>query len=85
MEQRRKIIIETGAGEPIEEPHFDAEATLSARPVVPLKESAAAESFERAEPPAVLVSKVARRSPWLLVLLVAAAALAGAAGALAID
>lgn len=87
MEQRRKIIIETGAGEPIEEPHFDAEATLSARPVVPLTESAAAAaSYESAQPPAIAsVSSVTRRSPWLLVLLIAAAALAGAAGALAID
>jgi len=38
MAERRKIIIETGArpGEPLPTPHFDAEATLTARPVVPL-------------------------------------------------
>ncbi len=38
MSERRKIIIETGAGsdEPLPTPHFDAEATLTARPVVPL-------------------------------------------------
>ncbi|MGB9178100.1 MAG: hypothetical protein WCB68_02550 [Pyrinomonadaceae bacterium] len=84
MEQRRKIVIQTGT-EPIEEPHFDAEATLSARPVVPLAESAVRESYESVQPYAVPVSSITRRSPWLLALLIAAAALAGAAGALAID
>jgi type IV secretory pathway VirB10-like protein len=38
MAERRKIIIETGANadEPLPTPHFDVEATLTARPVVPL-------------------------------------------------
>lgn len=38
MAERRKIIIETGAepSEPLPTPHFDAEATLTARPVIPL-------------------------------------------------
>lgn len=36
MAERRKIIIQTGADEPLPTPHFDAEATLTARPVVPL-------------------------------------------------
>jgi hypothetical protein len=38
MAERRKIVIETGAStdEPLPTPHFDAEATLTARPVVPL-------------------------------------------------
>ena len=37
MSERRKIIIETGAkDEPLSTPHFDTEATLTARPVVPL-------------------------------------------------
>jgi hypothetical protein len=38
MAERRKIIIETGAAqdEPLSTPHFDTEATLTARPVVPL-------------------------------------------------
>ena len=38
MAERRKIVIETGAepDEPLSTPHFDAEATLTARPVVPL-------------------------------------------------
>ena len=38
MAERRKIVIETGAelGEPLPTPHFDTEATLTARPVVPL-------------------------------------------------
>jgi hypothetical protein len=40
MAERRKIIIETGADpdEPLPTPHFDAEATLTARPVVPLND-----------------------------------------------
>ena len=38
MAERRKIVIQTGEGtdEPLPTPHFDAEATLTARPVVPL-------------------------------------------------
>jgi hypothetical protein len=36
MAERRKIVIQTGADEPLPTPHFDAEATLTARPVVPL-------------------------------------------------
>lgn len=40
MAERRKIIIETGAEpeEPLPTPHFDTEATLTARPVVPLSD-----------------------------------------------
>jgi hypothetical protein len=39
MAERRKIIIETGAAdEPLSTPHFDTEATLTARPVVPLSD-----------------------------------------------
>jgi type IV secretory pathway VirB10-like protein len=39
MSERRKIIIETGAvDEPLPTPHFDTEATLTARPVVPLSD-----------------------------------------------
>jgi type IV secretory pathway VirB10-like protein len=39
MAERRKIIIETGAAdEPLSTPHFDTEATLTARPVVPLND-----------------------------------------------
>lgn len=38
MAERRKIVIETGAepSQPLPTPHFDAEATMTARPVVPL-------------------------------------------------
>lgn len=36
MAERRKIVIQTGADEPLPTPHFDTEATLTARPVVPL-------------------------------------------------
>jgi type IV secretory pathway VirB10-like protein len=40
MAERRKIIIQTGAApdEPLPTPHFDAEATMTARPVVPLSD-----------------------------------------------
>jgi hypothetical protein len=40
MAERRKIIIQTGAApdEPLPTPHFDAEATMTARPVVPLND-----------------------------------------------
>lgn len=40
MNERRKIIIPTGTDpdEPLTTPHFDAEATLTARPVIPLSE-----------------------------------------------
>lgn len=40
MEQRRKIIISTGSEgeETLSTPHFDTEATLAAKPVVPLTE-----------------------------------------------
>jgi type IV secretory pathway VirB10-like protein len=39
MAERRKIIIETGAKDaPLSTPHFDTEATLTARPVVPLSD-----------------------------------------------
>jgi hypothetical protein len=39
MAERRKIIIETGAAdETLPTPHFDTEATLTARPVVPLND-----------------------------------------------
>jgi hypothetical protein len=41
MAERRKIVIETGASEPLSTPHFDAEATLTARPVVPLTDQEA--------------------------------------------
>jgi hypothetical protein len=43
MEQRRKIIISTGTEgeETLSTPHFDTEATLAAKPVVPLTEPVA--------------------------------------------
>ena len=43
MAERRKIIIQTGADatEPLPTPHFDAEATMTARPVVPLTDQEA--------------------------------------------
>ncbi|HEX8847023.1 MAG TPA: hypothetical protein VF791_20435 [Pyrinomonadaceae bacterium] len=40
MNERRRIIIPTGVdpNEPLRSPHFDAEATMTARPVIPLAE-----------------------------------------------
>lgn len=47
MEQRRKIIIQTGTepDETLSTPHFDTEATLAARPVVPLAGPAAQQAY----------------------------------------
>ncbi len=71
MEERRRIIIPTSV-EPqtqLPAPHFDEEATLLARPVVPLTEAKQSPS----------------RTKLLLALVVFAALLVGAAGALAFD
>ncbi|OLE53396.1 MAG: hypothetical protein AUG51_13265 [Acidobacteria bacterium 13_1_20CM_3_53_8] len=70
MEERRRIIIPTGVerDHSLPVPQFDTEATLLARPVVPLVE---------AQRPA--------RTNLLLVLVVVAASLVGAAAALAFD
>ncbi|MEA2174973.1 MAG: hypothetical protein QOD00_2565 [Blastocatellia bacterium] len=89
MAERRKILIPTGAEDTdsLETPHFDTEATRSARPVVPLS----AESGDLGPLPQSVhytQSEPVRRakiSPWLLGLVILAAMSAGAAGALALD
>lgn len=87
MEQRRKIVIPTGVeaeGE-LPTPHFDTEATLAARPVVPLSESAATEELAASHrivvPTAGASSAVSiwKRSTLVLILL-AAVGLGVAAG-----
>jgi hypothetical protein len=95
MEQRRKIIIPTGTEpeETLSTPHFDTEATLSARPVVPLAEPVALppEDAYGVQPngasytPAVAATATA--SPWkrsTLILIILAAVGLGIASGLAI-
>ena len=77
MEERRKIIIPTGVDpeETLSRRYFDTEATLAARPVVPLSDAAQA--------PASAV-KPARARRWLLPAAIAAAVAVGVAAGLAI-
>lgn len=90
MEQRRKIIVPTGAetDETLSTPHFDAEATLSARPVVPLTEAVEppardiySESHAAAYAPSVASSSWKRST---LILIILAAVCVGIASGLAI-
>jgi hypothetical protein len=88
MEERRKIIIPTGADpeETLATPHFDAEATLSARPVVPLSEQAAPQNAY-AMPRGPGAASPAGASPWkrsTLIFIVLAAVSIGVASGLAI-
>jgi hypothetical protein len=89
MAERRKILIPTGAEDTgsLETPHFDTEATRSARPVVPLSAQSGdlgplpqSVHYTQSEP-----VRRAKISPWLLGLVILAAMSAGAAGALALD
>jgi Tfp pilus assembly major pilin PilA len=92
MEQRRKIIVPTGveADEELPTPHFDAEATLLARPVVPLTEPV--EPPPDIYPPARVAAARAHgapaaSSPWkrsTLILIIVAAVCVGIASGLAI-
>lgn len=79
MEERRKIIIPTGVDpeETLSQRYFDTEATLAARPVVPLSDADAAQ----ANAPAV---KPARARRWLLPAVIAGAGVIGIAAGLAI-
>jgi hypothetical protein len=82
MNERKKIIIQTGSetDDSLSTPHFDAEATLTARPVVPLAEGAAA--VQGYDPPRLRTGK--SWNPWLLVLIVVGAVGLGVATGLAI-
>ena len=81
MNERRKIIIQTGneTDDPLSTPHFDTEATLTARPVVPLAEGAAVQGYG---PRRLRTGK--SWSPWLLVLIVTGAVSLGVATGLGI-
>lgn len=85
MAERRKIIIQTGAApdEPLPTPHFDAEATMTARPVVPLNDQ---ESHQ--VPYGNYAGRAAAKPFWkrpaLLALIVLAAVGIGVAAGLAI-
>lgn len=86
MQQKSRIVVPTGA-EPVEPPpapHFDREATRAARPVVPLAPDALESSYNT-NTQTVVKMPAPRRAPWILVFVVIAAGLSGAAGALAID
>jgi hypothetical protein len=82
MAERRKIIIQTGAGpdESLPTPHFDAEATLTARPVVPLTDQ---ETYQMHYAARGAVKPFWRR-PALLALIVLAAVSVGVAAGFAI-
>jgi hypothetical protein len=82
MAERRKIVIQTGAGpeEQLPTPHFDAEATLTARPVVPLTDQEAYQMNYAARGAA----KPFWRRPALLALIVLAAVSVGVAAGFAI-
>jgi hypothetical protein len=91
MEERRNIIIPTGsdAEETLSTPHFDTEATLTARPVVPLSEPPAPDEdvYAYTAAPASAVGPRAGASPWkrsTLVLIILAAVSLGVASGLAI-
>ena len=85
MAERRKIIIPTGANtdESLPAPHFDAEATLSARRVVPLSEQETEQLHyaHYAQPAAI---KPFWRRPMIIALLVLVAASLGVAAGFAI-
>jgi hypothetical protein len=84
MAERRKIIIQTGAepDESLSTPHFDAEATMTARPVVPLTEQ---ESYPvRSGVHAAHAAAPFWKRPALLALVVIVAAGIGVAAGLAI-
>lgn len=85
MAERRKIIIQTGAepGEPLPTPHFDAEATLTARPVVPLTDQEA-QQIHYGNYAGRAGAKPFWKRPALLALIVLAAVGVGIAAGLAI-
>lgn len=91
MEQRRKIIVPTGAEaeESLSTPHFDAEATLLARPVVPLSEPVEPpqDVYASSNTGAAYTPRAATASPWkrsTLILIILAAVGVGIVSGLAI-
>lgn len=73
MEERRKIIIQTGTepDEALSTPHFDAEATLAARPVVPLAGPAVQPARNAYSAPRAGASSSWKRSTLILIVLFA--------------
>jgi hypothetical protein len=86
MAERRKIIIETGAepSEPLPTPHFDTEATLTARPVVPLTEQEAYPAQYGNYAAAARAPKPFWKRPALLIPIILAAVGIGIAAGFAI-
>ncbi|HEY0405192.1 MAG TPA: hypothetical protein VGC89_05665, partial [Pyrinomonadaceae bacterium] len=93
MEQRRKIIIPTGADgeETLSTPHFDTEATLAARPVVPLSDALAPTpeaaydatargDLERPRAGATTVSSSSWKRSTLILIILAAVSIGVASG-----
>lgn len=85
MAERRKIIIQTGAApdEPLPTPHFDAEATMTARPVVPLNDQES-HQVQYGNYPGRTAAKPFWKRPALLTLIVLVAVGIGVAAGLAI-
>jgi hypothetical protein len=83
MNEKKRIIIQTGANpdESLPTPHFDAEATMTARPVVPLSEQ---DAFQKQYGFAGRAQKPFWKRPALLALVVLVAAGVGVAAGLAI-
>lgn len=81
MNERRKIVIPTGddADDSLSTPHFDTEATLTARPVVPLAEGVAGQAYDSGR-----LRAGKSWNPLLLVLIVLGAVGLGIATGLAI-
>jgi hypothetical protein len=86
MAERRKIVIQTGAEPdvPLPTPHFDAEATLTARPVVPLTDQEAQQISYGNYPGRVAAAKPFWKRPALLALIVLVAVGIGVAAGLTI-
>lgn len=81
MNERKKIVIPTGgdADDSLSTPHFDTEATLTARPVVPLAEGVAGQAYDSGR-----LRTGKSWNPLLLVLIVLGAVGLGVATGLAI-
>jgi len=84
MAERRKIVIPTGLNpdEPLPTPHFDAEATMTARPVVPLVDPET--NYARSGQVAGSAAKPFWKRPALLVLVALVAIGVGVAAGFAI-
>ncbi len=82
MAERRKIIIQTGGApdEPLSTPHFDAEATMTARPVVPLTDQEAHQRHYGNYPGRPIAKPFWKRPALLTLIVLVAVGLGVAAG-----